>query len=53
MFDDLREFLAEAEKLGRIDRIEGADWNLEIGSITELQQSVPEAPMLLFNRIKD
>ncbi len=53
MFDDLREFLTEAEKLGKVDRIEGADWNLEIGSIMELQQSVPDAPLLLFDRIKD
>jgi len=53
MFSDLREFLTAAEKLGKIDLIQGADWNLEIGSIMELQQSVPDAPLLLFDRIKD
>jgi UbiD family decarboxylase len=52
MFDDLREFIKRADELGQVNRIEGADWNLEIGSITELQQSVPNAPMLLFDKIK-
>jgi 4-hydroxy-3-polyprenylbenzoate decarboxylase len=52
MFNDLREFLKKAEELGQVNRIEGADWNLEIGSITELQQSVPDAPMLLFDKVK-
>ena len=52
MFNDLREFLKRAEEMGQINRIEGADWNLEIGSITELQQSVPNAPLLLFDKIK-
>ncbi len=52
MFNDLREFLKRAEELGQVNHIEGADWNLEIGSITELQQAVPNAPLLLFDKIK-
>jgi UbiD family decarboxylase len=52
MFNDLREYLKKAEDLGQVNRIEGADWDLEIGSITELQQSVPDAPMLLFDKIR-
>ena len=52
MFNDLREFLKKAEELGQVNRIEGADWNLEIGNITELQLSVPNAPLLLFDKIK-
>ena len=52
MFNDLREFIKKAEELDQVNRIEEADWNLEIGSITELQLSVPDAPMLLFDKIK-
>ncbi len=53
MFNDLREFIKRAEELGQVNNVEGADWHLEIGSITELQQSVPNAPLLLFDKIKD
>ncbi len=52
MFNDLREFLKKAEELGQVNRVEGADWDLEIGHITELQQSIPNAPLLLFDKIK-
>ena len=52
MFKDFREFIKKAEELEQINRIEGADWDLEIGLITELQLSVPDAPMLLFDKIK-
>ncbi len=53
MFDNLREFLTKAEELGQVNLVEGADWNLEIGAITELQLTVPKAPLLLFDKIKD
>ena len=52
MFNDLRDFIKEAEHSGQVNRVEGADWNLEIGNITELQLSVPDAPLLLFDNIK-
>ncbi len=52
MFNDLREFLKKAEELGQVNKVEGADWNLEIGAITELQLSIPDAPLLLFDKIK-
>lgn len=49
---DLRAFLKDLEGLGQICRLEGADWDLEIGRISELQLSVPESPLLLFDKIK-
>ncbi|MBI4322405.1 MAG: UbiD family decarboxylase [Chloroflexi bacterium] len=52
MFDDLREFLKRSDELGLCKTVEGADWNLEIGGITELGLSVPTSPMLVFDRIK-
>ncbi|MFC1872894.1 UbiD family decarboxylase [Chloroflexota bacterium] len=54
MFDDLREFLKKAGELGQVSQIEGADWDLEIGSITEVAAyEYPDSSALLFDRIKD
>ncbi len=52
MFNNLRDFLKRAEELGQVNLIEGANWDLEIGRITELQLSIPNAPLLLFDKIK-
>lgn len=52
MFSDLREYLKRVEELGRCKLIEGADWDLEIGTITELQ-SRPDTALLVFDKIKD
>ena len=51
-FNDLREYFDEVKKLGEFKVIEGADWNLEIGAITELQCQIPDSPLLLFDNIK-
>ncbi len=49
---DLRTFIGQIEELGQLRRIEGADWNVEIGAITECV-SDKEGPALLFDAIKD
>ena len=49
---DLRSFIGRLESMGEIKTIEGADWNLEIGGLTELL-SEKRGPALLFDRIKD
>jgi len=49
---DLRPWLAEVEKLGELRRVEGADWNLELGAISELNVKKDVPPALLFDRIK-
>ncbi|OPY76294.1 MAG: hypothetical protein A4E65_03204 [Syntrophorhabdus sp. PtaU1.Bin153] len=36
MFYDLREFIEESEKAGEVKVVEGADWDLEIGTIMHL-----------------
>ena len=51
MVDDLREFIDKAQELGECQIIEGADWDLEIGAITELS-SYSGMPLLLFDKIK-
>ncbi len=50
-FADLREFLTALEKLGELKTIEGADWDLEIGALTELVAE-QDGPALLFDKIK-
>lgn len=52
MYTDLRSYLDEARRLGEVKVIKGADWNLEIGLITELQISKPDQPLLVFDNIK-
>ncbi len=53
-FEDLREFIERCRQLNEVKDIEGADWDLEIGAITEiLETSKPEKhPLLLFDKIK-
>jgi UbiD family decarboxylase len=53
-FDDLRSFIAACQEVDRWHQIDGADWDLEIGALTEATaELIPEPPMLLFDRIKD
>jgi 4-hydroxy-3-polyprenylbenzoate decarboxylase len=48
---DLRAFIAELRELGDLREISGADWNLEIGAITEILGE-EEGPALLFDDIQ-
>ncbi len=50
---DLREWLGRIEGIGELKRIEGADWNLEMGAIAEMiYHANPEnPPALLFEKI--
>src|SRR5436853_103202 len=52
-YDGLRSFLAECEKHGEIKVIRDADWNLEIGALTEtVSELIDEPPALMFDEIK-
>ena len=51
-FADLRAFVERAEQEGELRRVDGADWNLEIGALTELVAFQPNPPALLFDRIQ-
>src|SRR5882757_2397044 len=51
-YRDLREFIAEVEKLGALRHVAGADPRFELGGITEVAAALPECPALLFDRIK-
>lgn len=50
--DDLREYIDQARAINELKVIEGADWDVEMGAITELYLSHPAPPMLLFDNIK-
>src|SRR5437764_1154452 len=49
---DLRNWLAEIEQLGELKHVRGADWNLELGAISELNVKKDLPPALLFDEIK-
>src|SRR5213594_3148598 len=51
-FDDLRHFIAEAEKLGEVERINGADPHLEMGAIFAVNGQGPNPKLILFDEIK-
>ena len=48
---DLRTWLATIDKLGELKTVEGADWNLELGAISELNVKKDAPPALLFDEI--
>src|SRR3954466_15168713 len=48
---DLRPWLAEIEKLGELKEVRGADSNLELGAISELNVKKDAPPALLFDEI--
>src|SRR4030042_2523941 len=51
--DDLRVYMRQLEEMGELKIINGADWNLEIGIISE-SVSWKENPFaILFDNIKD
>lgn len=50
-FRDLREFILATKEIGEVKEVEGADWNGEIGCITELMAE-RGGPLLLFDDIK-
>ena len=47
---DLREWLQKIEALGQVKRLNGVDWKLEMGVLTE-ESTVRKGPALLFDRI--
>src|SRR3954468_7298576 len=48
---DLRPWLAQVNELGELKDVRGADWNLELGAISELNVKKDLPPALLFDEI--
>lgn len=53
MLANLREFIDAAAETGELETIRGADWDLEIGAITEIVAEQEAGPAVLFDEIKD
>ncbi len=49
---DLRPYLEKFQDMGQLRVVEGADWDLEIGTITELSCAESVPPALLFDSVK-
>ncbi len=52
-YRDLREWLAEAEKLAEVEVVKGANWQEEIGMAAELVLHSDAAPCVVFEDIPD
>jgi len=50
-YDNLRDWLVEAERLGEVKTVRGAGWEKEIGMATELVSHSDTAPAVLFEDI--
>src|SRR5438128_8459275 len=48
---DLRSWLDEIRELGELKEVRGADWDLELGAISELNVKKDLPPALLFDEI--
>jgi len=48
---DLRTWLEQMRSIGELTDVIGADWNLELGAISELNVRRTEAPALLFDEV--
>src|SRR3989304_2415171 len=51
MADDCRGFIQKLDQMGDLQTVRGADWNLEIGTLTEVM-ALRKGPALLFDEIK-
>src|SRR5262245_58085104 len=49
---DLRPWLKQVAEFGELKEVRGADWNLELGAISELNVKKDLPPALLFDEIK-
>ena len=50
-YADLREWLEEAEKLGEVKHVEGANWERDIGMAAEVVLHDPKAPCVVFDDV--
>jgi len=51
-YKDLRGWMTEVEKMGELRLLRGADWDLEIGAITECVHREKNGPTVLFDEVK-
>ena len=52
VYKDLREYLDAADQLGEVRHVRGANWDLELGAITEVAARATHPKVVLFDEIK-
>jgi UbiD family decarboxylase len=52
VYKDLREYVEAVDRLGELRVVNGADWDLEIGAITEVAARASKPKVVLFDNIK-
>ena len=50
-YENLRDWLEEADKLGEVRHVEGATWERDIGMATEVVQHSEKAPCVVFDKV--
>ena len=50
-YNDLREWLVQAEKLGEVKTMKGLSWEREIGMVTEMVLRSDSAPCVVFDDV--
>ena len=50
-FTDLREWMAEADKLGELKTVRGASWQEEIGLATDVVVPPDDGPAVIFDEV--
>lgn len=53
LYRDLRDWTDKVREFGELRTLDGVDWNLEIGAITELATGLENSQVILFDNIKD
>lgn len=53
LYRDLRDWTDKVREFGELRTLDGIDWNLEIGAITELATGLENSQVILFDNIKD
>ena len=51
-YKDLRSYIDAVDRLGELRRVDGADWDLEFGAITEVAARATNPKVVLFDHIK-
>lgn len=51
-YKDLREYIEAIDRLGELRIVNGADWDLELGAITEVAARASKPKVVLFDNIK-
>lgn len=51
LYDDLRDWLNQAEKLNEVRHVTGANWESEIGLVTEIVSKEDTSPCVIFDEV--